>query len=82
MLGRLRSFGVCGTPLRIFYDTVVALAIFHAVVCRGGGSMERDRKRLNKLFKKARSLASIEEVGEGRVLSKPSSILGSSFSHN
>ena len=32
LLRRLRSFGVCRTLLRTFYDTVVASAIFYAVV--------------------------------------------------
>ncbi|TWW56167.1 putative RNA-directed DNA polymerase from transposon BS [Takifugu flavidus] len=33
LLRRLRSFGVCRTLLRTFYDSVVALVIFYAVVC-------------------------------------------------
>ena len=80
LLRRLRSFGVCRTLLRTFYDTVVASAIFYAVVCWGCGSTERDRKRLNKLVRRASSvldcpLDSIEEVGERRMLAKLTSIM-------
>lgn len=55
--------------------------IFYAVVCWGGGSTERDRKRLNKLVRRAASvldcsLDSIEDVSQadiyhGRPLSPP-----------
>ncbi|TWW77998.1 putative RNA-directed DNA polymerase from transposon BS [Takifugu flavidus] len=67
LLRRLRSFGVCRTLLRTFYDSVVASVIFYAVVCWSCGSSERDRKRLNKLVRRAGSvldcsLDSIEEV--------------------
>ncbi|XP_054866081.1 uncharacterized protein LOC129348770 [Amphiprion ocellaris] len=80
LLRRLRSFGVCRTLLRTFYDSVVASAIFYAVVCWGAGSTERDRKRLNRLVRRAGSvldcsLDSIEEVGERRMLSKLTSIM-------
>ena len=37
LLRSLRSFGVCRTLLRTFYDSVVASALFYAVVCWGGG---------------------------------------------
>ena len=37
LLKKLRSFGVCRTLLRTFYNSVVASAIFYAVVCWGGG---------------------------------------------
>lgn len=80
LLRRLRSFGVCRTLLRTFYDTVVASALLYAVVCWGGGSTDRDRKRLNRLVRRAGSvldcsLDSIEEVGERRVLAKLASIM-------
>ncbi|XP_054872156.1 uncharacterized protein LOC111569300 [Amphiprion ocellaris] len=80
LLRRLRSFGVCRTLLRTFYDSVVASAIFYAVVCWGAGSTERDRKRLNRLVRRAGSvldcsLDSIEEVGERRMLAKLTSIM-------
>ena len=80
LLRRLRSFGVCRSLLKTFYDSVVASAIFYVVVCWGCGSSERDRKRLNKLVKRAGSvldcpLDSIEEVGERRMLAKLTSIM-------
>ena len=80
LLRRLRSFGVCGPLLRTFYDSVVASAIHYAVVCWGAGSTDRDRKRLNKLVRRASSvlgcpLASVEEVGERRMLVKLSTIM-------
>ncbi|TWW61172.1 putative RNA-directed DNA polymerase from transposon BS [Takifugu flavidus] len=73
LLRRLRSFGD-------FYDSVVASVIFYAVVCWSCGSSERDRKRLNKLVRRAGSvldcsLDSIEEVGERRMLAKLTSIM-------
>ncbi|TWW61112.1 hypothetical protein D4764_05G0012020 [Takifugu flavidus] len=80
LLRRLRSFGVCRSLLRTFYDSVVASVIFYAVVCWSCGSSERDRKRLNKLVRRAGSaldcsLDSIEEVGERRMLAKLTSIM-------
>ena len=48
------SFGVQKALLRAFYDTVVTSALFYAVACWGGSSMDRDRKRLNKLVRRAR----------------------------
>ncbi|KAK3542872.1 hypothetical protein QTP70_006148 [Hemibagrus guttatus] len=72
---RLGSFGVSKTLLRTFYDTVVASAILCAIVCWVGGSTERDRKRLNKLVRRASSVLGcpldlVEEVGERRMLAK------------
>ena len=48
---RLRSFGVQRTLLQTLYDTVVASALLNEVVCWGGSSTDRDRKRLNKLVR-------------------------------
>ncbi|KAI3351323.1 hypothetical protein L3Q82_005869 [Scortum barcoo] len=55
--------------LRTFYETVVASVVSYAVVCWGGGCSERDKKRLNRLIKRASSvcgcpLDSIEVMGE------------------
>ncbi|TWW71213.1 hypothetical protein D4764_17G0006960 [Takifugu flavidus] len=80
LLMRLRSFGVCRSLLRTFYDSVVASVIFYAVVCWSCGSSERERKRLNKLVRRAGSLLdcsldSIDEVGEKRMLAKLTSIM-------
>ena len=49
--------------------TLVTSALLYAVVCRGGGSMDRDRKRLKKLVRWASyvldcPLDSIEALGE------------------
>lgn len=57
----------------------MASAAFHTVVCWGGRSRERDRKRLDKLFKRAISvldcpLDSIEEMYD-RMLAKLSSVI-------
>ncbi|KAI3357214.1 hypothetical protein L3Q82_015682 [Scortum barcoo] len=80
MLRRLGSFGVCRPLLRTFYETVVASVVSYAVVCWGGGCSERDKKRLNRLIKRASSvcgcpLDSIEVMGERRALAKLSTIM-------
>ena len=56
LLRRLRSFGVQGARLKTFYDTVVASAIFYGVVCWGSSISTADRKRLERLIKKANSV--------------------------
>ncbi|KAI3359068.1 hypothetical protein L3Q82_002570 [Scortum barcoo] len=66
--------------LRTFYETVVASVVSYAVVCWGGGCSERDKKRLNRLIKRASSvcgcpLDSIEVMGERRALAKLSTII-------
>ncbi|KAI3356779.1 hypothetical protein L3Q82_003318 [Scortum barcoo] len=66
--------------LRTFYETVVASVVSYAVVCWGGGCSERDKKRLNRLIKRASSvcgcpLDSIEVMGERRALAKLSTIM-------
>ncbi|KAI3356912.1 hypothetical protein L3Q82_003559 [Scortum barcoo] len=55
-----------------FYETVVASVVSYAVVCWGGGCSERDKKRLNRLIKRASSvcgcpLDSIEDAADGSV---------------
>lgn len=80
LLQQLRSFGVNRTLLRTFYDTVMASAIFYAVVCWSGGLTERDRGKLNKLVRRASSvldclLKSIKQDGEERLLSNLTSIM-------
>lgn len=44
--------------VQVLYDTAVASAIFYLVVCRVGGNMKQDQKRLNKLVNKASSVSS------------------------
>lgn len=79
-LRRLRSFRVCNIMLRMFYESVVASAIFYAVVCWGGSMKVADMKRLNKLIRKAGSvvgeeLDNMETVVERRTLSRLRSIM-------
>ena len=74
-LRRLSSFGVCRTLLNRFYQSVVASTILYAVVCWGGSIKEGDRKRLNRLIKKAGSvlgttLDTVEEVANNRTRTK------------
>jgi len=80
LLRRLRSFGVQGSLLRTFYDSVVTSTIFFGVVCWSSCITTVDRKRLNKLIKKAGSvlgcsLEPVEVVGERRVRAKFPSML-------
>jgi len=53
---KLRSFGERGALLRTFFNIVVALAIFSGVVCWSSSISNTDRKRLDKLIKKASSV--------------------------
>ncbi|KAI3367324.1 hypothetical protein L3Q82_008367 [Scortum barcoo] len=79
-LRRLRSFNICPPLLQSVYHTVVASALFFAVVCWGEGLRTADKNRLNKLIKKAGSVVGTElpllqQVTEGRMLSKLQAIL-------
>lgn len=79
-LRKLRSFRVCNTMLRMFYESVVASAIFYAVVCWGGSVKVADMKRFNKLIRKAGSvvgeeLDNMETVAEKRTLCRLRSIM-------
>ena len=80
LLRRLRSFGVEGALLKSFFDSVVASAIFFGVVCWGSSISAADRKRLNKLVKKASSvlgcpLDPVEVVADRRMIAKLSSLM-------
>ncbi|KAL3987990.1 autism susceptibility protein [Sarotherodon galilaeus] len=80
LLRRLRSFGVEGPLLKTFYDSVVASAIFYGVVCWGGSISAGDRKRLNRLIRRASSvlgcpLDPVEVVSDRRMVAKLSSLL-------
>ena len=71
---------MCRTLLKTFYDTTVASVIFYAVVCWSGGITERDKKRLEKMIRRASSIVdcpldSVEPVGERRMLAKLSNIM-------
>ncbi|TWW68206.1 hypothetical protein D4764_19G0000040 [Takifugu flavidus] len=77
---RLRSFGVQGPLLRTFYDSVVGSAIFYGIVCWSSSITDRDRKRMDRLVRRASSvlgcpLDSVEVVGNGRMIAKLSSML-------
>ncbi|KAI3377878.1 hypothetical protein L3Q82_009015, partial [Scortum barcoo] len=67
--------------LRTFYEAVVASVVSYAVIFWGGGCiLSRDKKRLNRLIKRASSvcgcpLDSIEVMGERRALAKLSTIM-------
>ena len=79
-LRRLRSFNVCNRMLQMFYQSVVASALFFAVACWGGGIKAGDANRLNKLVKKAGSvvgvkLDSLEVVAERRMRGMINAIL-------
>ncbi len=85
-LRRLRSFSVFNRLLKIFYQSVVASALFFAVVCWGGGIRAGEASRLSKLLRKASSvvgmeLDSLESVAERRmdrikaILDNPSHLL-------
>ena len=74
-LRRLRSFNICRTMLRMFYESVVASAIFFAVTCWSSGLKVADNNRLNKLIRRAgdvvgEELDTLMTVAERRMLSK------------
>ncbi|TWW81279.1 hypothetical protein D4764_01G0010940 [Takifugu flavidus] len=80
LLRRLRSFGVQGPLLRTFYDSVLGSAIFYGIVCWSSSITDRDRKRMDRLVRRASSvlgcpLDSVEVVGNGRMMAKLSSML-------
>ena len=69
-----------GPLLKTFYDSVVASAIFYGVVCWGGNISAGDRKRLNRLIRRAssvlgRPLDPVEVVSDRRMVAKLSSLL-------
>ncbi|XP_034088755.1 uncharacterized protein LOC117557164 [Gymnodraco acuticeps] len=79
-LRKLRYFHVCSKMLEIFYRSVVASALFFAVVCWGGSIRAGDTSRINKLIRKAGSVIGIkldpfEAVVERRTLNRLLSIM-------
>ncbi|KAK3538163.1 hypothetical protein QTP70_032557 [Hemibagrus guttatus] len=56
LLRRLRSFAVQRALLKTFFDSVVASAIFYGVVCWCSSISTADKKRLDKLIRKASSV--------------------------
>ena len=83
-LRRLRSFGVQGALLRtFFFDSVVASAIFYGVVPWGSSITTADKKRLDKLIKKASSvlgsgLNTVQVVRERRAIAMLLSLMENS----
>ncbi|XP_051920057.1 uncharacterized protein LOC127599886 [Hippocampus zosterae] len=82
LLRKLRSFGVQGSLLKTFYNSVVASAIYYGIVCWSGSISARDRKRLERLVRKASSvlgcsLDTLEEVGNRRMLTKLKAMMAS-----
>ena len=80
LLRKPTSFGVQGALLKTFYNSVVASAIMYGVVCWSSSITAADRKRLNKLVKKASSvlgcpLDPVEVVGDRRMTTKLLSIM-------
>ena len=72
-----------GALLRTFFDTVVASAIFFGVVCWGSSISTADRKRLDRLIKRASSvlgspLDPVQVVGDRRMLARLASMLENS----
>ncbi|TWW62866.1 hypothetical protein D4764_04G0015130 [Takifugu flavidus] len=45
-----------GPLLRTFYDSVEGSAIFYGIVCWSSSIMDRDRKRINRLVRRASSV--------------------------
>ena len=60
LLRKLRSFNICRTMLRMFYESVVASAILFAVVCWGSRLRAADANRLNMLIRKASDVVGVE----------------------
>lgn len=76
----LRPFNISFPLLCSVYQTVVASALFFAVVCWGQGAHIGDLSRVNALIKMAGSVVSMEfdtvqQVAEQRTLSKLKSIM-------
>ncbi|KAI3359206.1 hypothetical protein L3Q82_002733 [Scortum barcoo] len=68
------------TPEDLLYDSVVASAIFYGIVCWASSITDRDRRRMDRLVRRASSvlgclLDSVEVVRNGRMMAKPSSML-------
>ncbi|KAI3354304.1 hypothetical protein L3Q82_018490, partial [Scortum barcoo] len=49
-------FWSAGTLLRTFYDSVVASAIFYGIVCWASSITDRDRRRMDRLVRRASSV--------------------------
>ncbi len=79
-LRRLRSLDISREMLQMFYQSVMASALFYAAVCCGGSVKHKDARRLDKLAERAGSvigsrLDSLEAVVERRTQKKVEVIL-------
>ncbi|KAK3531675.1 hypothetical protein QTP70_025906 [Hemibagrus guttatus] len=79
-LRRMASFNTCKKLLQMFYQTVVASALFYAAVFWGGGIKKKNASRLYKLLRKAGSIVcseldSLTSGAEGWALSRLLSIM-------
>lgn len=75
LLRRLRSFGVSHVLLKTFYDSVVSSVILYSATSWGGGLLEKEKNKLNKLIKKAGSvvgsvLPTFEVIMQDRMIGK------------
>ena len=55
-LRKLRSFDVRRSLLLVCYQGILASVLFYGVLCWGGSITAMDKKRMNKLIKKASSV--------------------------
>ena len=55
-LRKLRSFDISPRLLGIFYQGILASVLFYAVLCWGGSIPIGDKKRINKIIKRAGSV--------------------------
>ena len=79
-LRRLRGFGVCNRMLQMFYQSVVASALFFGINCWGGNNRAGDTHKLNSPVKKAGRIVGapqegVEEVAKMRRAKKMEAIL-------
>jgi len=75
LLRQLRSFGVRQVLLKTFYDSIVSFVILYSITCWGGGLLEKEKNKLNKLIKKAgfvmgSVLPTVEEIMQDKMIGK------------
>ena len=59
-LRKLRSFKVCNIMLRMFYQSMIASAIFFAVVCWGSRLRAADARKISRIIRKAGSILGVQ----------------------
>ena len=80
---RFRGFGVCNRMLQMFYQSVVASALFFGINCWGGNNRASDTHKLNSLVKRAGRIVDapqegVEEVAKVRRAKKMEAIMSNS----